>query len=163
MAYRVIVLALAMTELVGCAECVTEGCDALRDRASGRQSGIGGIVASRSDVVANGCEECGFDRASIEVFQLKGTLASNDVASAAMSATTPHATIAAFERYHLKLDPGAYLVCVTLHCIGVTVAADTLTTVNIKLRYGPTSFFIIDSASNRFTEQFGFERSGEDG
>lgn len=52
MAYRVIVLALAIIELVGCAECVTEGCDALRDRAPGHHSGIGGVVASQSDVVA---------------------------------------------------------------------------------------------------------------
>jgi hypothetical protein len=163
MAYRVIVLALAIIELVGCAECVTEGCDALRDRAPGHHSGIGGVVASQSDVVANGCQECGFAHASIEVFQLQGTLASADVASAAMNATSPLATIAADERYHLNLDPGAYLVCVTLRCIGVTVVADTVTTINIKLRYGPTSFFVIDSASNRFTEQFGLEHSAEDG
>jgi hypothetical protein len=44
----------------------------------------------------------------------------------------------------------------------VNVVADAVTTVNIKKRYGPTSFFIIDPASGKFAEQLGFELVGDE-
>jgi hypothetical protein len=140
---------------------VTEGCDALRDRAPGRQSGIGGVIASQSDVVANGCQECGFAQASIEVFQLEEPATSAEAASAAIRGTSPLARIAASARYNMDLDPRSYLVCVTHRCLSVRVVDDAVTTVNIKQRFGPTSFFVVDPTSSKFTEQFGFEQVGE--
>ena len=147
-----IVLAMVALGLTGCAECVTEGCDALRDRAPGHQSGIGGVIASQSDVVANGCQECGFAEASIDVFRLE----------AAIDMTSPLARIAASTRYNVNLEPATYLVCVTRQCLSVRVVDDAVTTVNVKQRFGPTSFFVVETASNKFEEQFGFEQVGEE-
>jgi hypothetical protein len=160
-AIRAIVLAMVVLGLAGCVECVTEGCDALRDRAAGDRSGIGGVIAAQSDVVANDCQECGFSQASIEVFQLEKPVASAESARAAIGATPPFATIAASERYNASLEPGSYLVCVTRRCVSVNVVAETVTTVNVKQRYGPSSFFIVDPASGKFMEQFGFEQVGQ--
>ena len=63
----------------------------------------------------------------------------------------------ASERYSASLEPGTYLVCVGRSCIDTAVTADAPTTVNIKLRYGPTSFFVIDENSGKFVEDFGIE------
>jgi hypothetical protein len=161
MVYRVITLAMVVLGLGGCMECITEGCDALRDKAEGRESGIAGVIAAQSDVVANGCQECGFEQASIEVFQLEEPVASAEAASAAIGETPPLTTIAASGRYNQSLSPGSFLVCVARRCVSVSVVADAVTTVNIKQRYGPTSFFLVDPASGKFTEQFGFERVGD--
>lgn len=162
MVERVFMVAMVALGLAGCAECPTEGCDALRDRAPGRQPGIGGIIASQSDVVVNGCEECGFAEASIEVFRLKEPVTSAEAASAAIGMTSPLVKLVASARYNAPLDPGAYLVCVARQCLSVRVMDGAVTTVNIKQRFGPTSFFVVDPASNQLHEQFGFEQVGQE-
>jgi len=55
-----------------CAECDREGCDALR-RPAARESaglvGVAGVVASASDVVNDGCQECPLGEATLQIFQ----------------------------------------------------------------------------------------------
>jgi hypothetical protein len=50
----------------------------LREHARGDGNGIGGGVASKSDVVTNGCAECGFGETTVEIFALDAPARSED-------------------------------------------------------------------------------------
>jgi hypothetical protein len=55
--------------LAACETCAREGCDALSTHAgqAAGQTRVAGVVASESDVVGNGCQECGFTGAEVFV------------------------------------------------------------------------------------------------
>lgn len=157
---RRLVCAFATALAVACgSSCPREGCDALRSRASGNVAGIGGVVAYESDVVENGCAECGFGDATIEVYALSAPVTSDAEASAVVRDASPLTSIEASRRYSAPLEPGEYLVCVHTNCIDVRVATGAVTTVNVKLRYGPASFFVVDAFAGGFVEDFGFDVS----
>lgn len=142
-----------------CAECDREGCDALR-RPAARQSaslvGVAGVVASASDLVSDGCQECPLGEATLEIWSTDTLVTSAAEATARISAREPDVTALASGRYEQELAPGAYLLCVRPSCIGVSVAAGG-TTVNIQRREGPTGFFVGAADTTAFQEDFGFE------
>ena len=64
------VVALAVVALLAsCTPCNREGCDAMASAAAqSGHSAIAGIVASESDTVGNGCQECRFGVAALGCF-----------------------------------------------------------------------------------------------
>jgi len=153
-----IVLFGAVASLLGCSDCDRQGCEALRQRAPGRATGIGGVVAASSDVVGDGCQECGFESGgAVPIWKAEGVVSTPAAANDVLATADPvHASVRA-GRFFAPLEPGSYLVCSVPNCINVTVAADTTTTVNVKLRNGPTSFFVVDPESRALVEDYGLD------
>jgi hypothetical protein len=145
--------------ILACSSCPREGCDALTRRASGSTSGIGGVVASQSDVVENGCAECPFGDAPLDIYALSAPVTSDAEASAVVRDSSPLSTIQASHRYTAPLDPGDYLACVHDRCVSVSVVDGAVTTVNIKLVYGPTTFFVADADTGSIVQDLGLDVS----
>jgi hypothetical protein len=156
---RVFVL-LALT---GCSSstCPREGCDALERRAgdSGGTSRVAGVVASESDVVANGCQECGFASATVSAWTRTGD-ATSSAAVREETASPPLASVIAGSdgRYSLALEVGEYWICSGIACFGATVEAGRTTTLNIKLINGVSSGFVALPGAPSVTRVGGIER-----
>jgi hypothetical protein len=72
-----VVLLGLVASLLGCKDCDRQGCESLRQRAPERGTGIGGVVAAASDVVANGCQECAFESGgSVAIWEVEGFVSS---------------------------------------------------------------------------------------
>jgi hypothetical protein len=145
-------MVLVSLAALGCGSCPTEGCDALRKSAKGEGTGIGGIVAEKSDVVGNGCQECRFGDAQLAVWAVDSPVMPDQVDS--VISGPPDERVSACKRFRIELPEGAHLLCRDVDCVNLSVTDGALTTANVKLRKGPTSFFVIDD-SGKFTEQFG--------
>lgn len=147
---------LAFASGLSCADCDREGCDALTATAAAAGTGIAGVVAADSDVVVDGCGECPFSGAGLELWRVD-TLITTEAASIDVLAREPERTESVSGRYNLGLDPGTYLLCVRPSCIGLVVRDGETLTVNIKRREGPTGFFIGGSGATSLEEDLGFE------
>jgi hypothetical protein len=125
-------------------DCNREGCDALgRIAHDDGQSAIAGVIASESDAVANGCQECSFGTANLDFFHTTAKISDSTEAQAWIKAHAPDATLAADTAYRQLLDPGDYLVCVEQHaCASAEVAAGHVVTLNIRRINGPPVFLI---------------------
>jgi hypothetical protein len=135
-------LALALAcPLLGCTDCERDGCDALEERAEAAGPGVGGVVALQSDVVNDGCAECPLGAAHLDAWRVDAPVTTIDEAVAVVHGRDPDLTQDVSGRYHLALEPAAYLVCVRPDCVAVTITAET-TTLNLERREGPTRFFI---------------------
>lgn len=129
--------------LLACTDCEREGCDALNERAAaGQGAGLGGVIALESDFVQDGCAECPLGTATLSAWRLDGPVTNIDEAVAVVHARDPDLTQEVSGRYRLELDPAAYLICVRPECVAVDITAGATTTLNIKLREGPPSFFV---------------------
>jgi hypothetical protein len=142
---------------LSCADCDREGCDALGRAAPQAGTGIAGVVATSSDVVANGCQECPSGGASLEIWRTDAAITSQPAASAVASEREPDVAANVSGRYSQALGPGTHLLCVRPNCIGLSIAADETLTVNIKRREGPTGFFVGPFDAEAPEEDFGFE------
>jgi len=153
-----VVLLGLVASLLGCSDCDRQGCESLRQRAPERGTGIGGVVAASSDVVENGCQECAFESGgSVAIWEVEGFVSSPAAANQVLAAGDPVRASARAGRFHALLAPGQYLVCSAPNCINVAVAADATTTVNVKRRDGPTSFFVVDPESRALVEDYGLD------
>jgi hypothetical protein len=142
----------------GCSSesCDRTGCDAVRELATGISVGIAGVVAAGSDVVSNGCQECPFAQARVEIWRVESpTTPEADVASTVGRA--PLATISAAPYFRKTLDQGTYVVCADASCTEASVQTGLLTTVNVMKKFGPTSFWTVGE-SGAFTETDGIMR-----
>lgn len=149
-------LAFALTwPLLACTDCEREGCDALDEQAAAAGAGLGGVVAQRSDVVADGCEECPLGEAAISVWRVDAPITSEAEAVALVGARAADVSENAAGRYHLALDPATYLVCVRPSCVAIDVATDETVTVNIELIEGPTRFHVSRPNLERLQEESG--------
>jgi hypothetical protein len=144
----------------GCSSesCDRAGCDAVSSPASGISVGIAGVVAAASDLVSNGCQECPFAQARVEIWKVDSpTTPEADVASTVGRA--PLATISAAPYFRKTLDQGTYVVCADGGCTEASVQTGQLTTVNVMKKFGPTSFWTIGE-SGAFTETDAITRPG---
>ena len=141
--------------LLGCEDCAREGCDSLVQQAPQKGTGLGGVVAESSDVVVNGCSECGFGAATVQAWRVEAPMSESAMASLVQQ-RTPDWEEQVSERYHHPLEPGSYVLCVRPSCIHLTIAEGQTLTANIKRRNGPTGFFVGAGASP-FGEDFGFD------
>lgn len=142
--------------LWGCADCNREGCDALRSPAPQQGTGIAGVVAGETDVVEDGCQECGFGSANLRIWQLDAPAVDPAAAREITASIPPTQEHEASGHYRVTLAAGSYLFCNMDSCINVQVVEGATSTVNVKQRYGPTSFFHSVSGSAQLTEDYGF-------
>jgi hypothetical protein len=136
--------------LGGCSSsCPRAGCDALKSPATDSgKSAIAGAVASESDVVANGCQECSFSSTQLRIWKTSSAVTDVATAQNVMGASAPVATVHADGHYEQPLDPGFYLVCSTPDCASVEVVADHVTTLHLNLISGPVQFTTFAAGSN---------------
>jgi hypothetical protein len=142
---------------MSCDDCPRDGCDALETPAAQGSTGIAGVVAYEEDVVNNGCQECPFGEATIELWKLSTAVDSKPAAVAVVQGREPDTTLRVSRHYRRELEPGDYLMCAAPNCIGVKVTANETVTVNIKTRYGKTGFFVGSRSTTGLDEEFGFD------
>jgi hypothetical protein len=123
--------------------CNRNGCDALQKHlATDGGPRIAGIVASESDVVGNGCQECGFVAAEIKAWPVEQEV-TTDAELRAATASTPQSTMATENgRYTLPVPPGLYVVCFQSSCFNASAATGETTTLNVRLINGISQGFI---------------------
>jgi hypothetical protein len=148
-----------------CTPCPRSGCDAFGSPASASvRQGIAGAVAHLSDVVNDGCEECPLSQTQLRLWKTDTRVADATAARAA-AAAAPTTVIDADRRYQAELQPGEYLLCAaprggTLQppCAAFAVASGTVTTINVKTRYGQTGLMVFDHGASaaRSPEIFDF-------
>lgn len=144
---------LALT--LDCANCERSGCDSLGDRAPTAGTGVAGIVATSSDVSDNGCSECPFGETTLEIWNTDALIFTRMEADALLAECDADFVGTVTGRYDKKLAPGAYLLCVRPSCVGLVIEPEETVTVNIKLRFGPTSFFVGHFGEELLEENFG--------
>ncbi len=108
-----VLLLSAVVGLISCnSSCDRSGCDAFDVPAEGTAItiGIAGIAASRSDVVANGCETCTLSQGSLSIWQATQPVA-NEEDALALLALAPDISIEIDQRYEQALAVGDYMVC----------------------------------------------------
>jgi hypothetical protein len=91
------------------------------------------------------------------MWAVEGSVNTPAAANQVLAAADPVRASVGDGRFHAPLAPGQYLVCAAPNCINVAVAADTTTTVNVKRRDGPTSFFVDDPISGSLVEDYGLD------
>ena len=133
-----------------CNTCNRSGCDSLgTPAADDHQSAIAGVIASESDLVGNGCQECPFASMSLAIWAVPGPVTDATGAKATIQAGPATVALKADGRYRQALDPGSYMLCAAPSgyesaCVSVDVVAGHVTPVNLKLLYGPFQFIVFD-------------------
>jgi hypothetical protein len=148
-------LAFAVSSaLAACDSCDREGCDALGDsvRQRGTGANLAGVAASRSDVVANGCQECTFAEVTVQFWSIPDVVESQAMLDElAPSIGEPLQTLSVDKNYELNLADGAYLACVgssPASCASFSLGAQQQATLNIRVGNEPGTFFYSDSLEN---------------
>jgi hypothetical protein len=157
-------IAVSSLTLLGCFnDCDRSGCDSFSKRASsGIGQGIAGAVSLESDLVTDGCQICSLSEGGLDVWPAPAAV--RDAAAGCQLAGTPApVSFTALGHYEHALDPGEYLVCLSggpqRPCIGLTVVAGKVTTLNIKHHYGPSEVAVLDAGGSAFRSD-GFQCSG---
>ena len=142
-------VALCFT-LPTCNTCNRSGCDSLgTPAADDHKSAIAGVIASESDTVGNGCQECPFASMTLSIWTVPTQVTDAASAKAIIQAAPASVTLQADGRYRQALDPGSYLLCAAPSsyesaCLSVDVVAGHVTPVNLKLLFGPFQFIAFD-------------------
>lgn len=138
---------------MACEPCNRDGCDALQWRAGDTGEGrIAGVVASESDVVDNGCQECAF-AAGLEVRAWaveQAATSDSELTSATSGTPTASALCSKAGQYALPLEAGAYVVCFQNSCFNANVTGRT-TTLNVRLINGVSRGFLAEGGSPRLS------------
>jgi hypothetical protein len=112
---------------------------------------VAGVVASESDVIGNGCQECGFASSTLDIWLTTGRV-QDAVTAGTIVSTTPLVAVQADGHYQIELDPADYLLCVdvlgSLPCVPFTVEMSKVTTVNVKRVFGPAGFLVFAPGSS---------------
>jgi len=143
---RLLTACPVLLALSGCGSpCDRTGCDALSSVAADDQvSSLAGVVATETDVISNGCQECGFYSTTLSLWPLTTPVADQASVKAIVTGSSAPITIQADQRYRQPLDPGTYLVCRLPTCTSVDIVAGHVTPMNVKMVYGPTQFIVFD-------------------
>lgn len=149
-------LLVAIQFAMGCSSfCNRDGCNALKNKAEQSGAGVAGIIAGESDAVTNGCSDCDFSSALIEIWATESA-PTDDQARDITQAETPSVVLSSDRAFTQQLDPGHYLFCVRPSCVPIQVV-DRTVTVNVKRREGPPSFFTESTPGSALAETFGVE------
>ena len=129
--------------------CPREGCEAVdRPAKASIDRGLAGSAASPSDVVANGCQECGLTQGTLTVYAAASPITNEAVAAETFSNSEPAATIDIDGDYERALEPGWYLVCVEEvgrgQCKGVEVPSQGIVTVHLVFPFGPVQIVVFE-------------------
>lgn len=135
---------LACGALAACAPCDREGCHALQKRQPSPKdvSRIAGSLASKSDVVTNGCQECVLSDSEVRAWSRATRVADADELAAALEQAPDGSTTSEQGKYALTLSPGDYLVCFGSICFETSVVAGGTTTLNVRVTEGPARGYL---------------------
>ena len=126
-----------------CDPCNRDGCDALQRRAPGEEAPrIAGIVASESDAVANGCQECGFAAVDIKAWPVEQEVTTEAELSTVAKGSADSTRSSANGEYSLPLAAGMYVVCFQNSCFNARVDMEETTTLNVRLIFGISRGFL---------------------
>jgi hypothetical protein len=150
-------LLVSSTLLVSsCDACDRDGCDALERRAAeaGSRPRIAGIVAIESDVVENGCQECGFAVAEVKVWSAEQAV-EDEAELAELTRGEPVARGASGDdgTYAIDVEAGAYVVCFNASCFNATVEDAGTSTLNVRLINGVSSGFFAPPGAGPLSRQ----------
>ena len=143
-------VAFALTALAACNPCNRDGCDAYQRPAQSTAAGpgIAGIIASLSDVVGNGCQECAFAKGRILIWATPSLIADQASAAALVKSQTATFTVESDGHYEKALDADTYLVCAQQgECAAIAVTTAGRTTVNVRMGNGPFSLAVFEPGS----------------
>jgi hypothetical protein len=134
---RPLLLLLVAVVSLGCNPCDRDGCDALqRVAASSDETRLAGSVAELSDVVENGCQECGLAETELRVWARSGPTDPSRTTQITESPALASVSVKA-GKYALPLEAGDYLVCVRgRSCFDISVSEGGTTTMNVRLVSG---------------------------
>ena len=126
-----------------CNPCNRDGCDALQRRAP-REGGprIAGVVASESDAVVNGCQECDFAAVDIKAWPTDQEVTTEAELSRVAQGSADSTRSSANGEYSLPLAPGMYVVCFQNSCFNARADTEEATTLNVRLINGVSSGFL---------------------
>jgi hypothetical protein len=145
----------ALSVTLSCADCERTGCDSLGQRVIRAGTGISGVVAASSDLEVDGCTECPLGQTTLAIWRSDSPVSTAAQARALVDDRAADATEDIDGRYDLDLQAGPYLLCVRPNCVGLIVEAGERVTVNLKLRNGPTSFFVGHLGGGALEEDYG--------
>lgn len=137
--------------------CDRAGCDAMEHPITDAQiqSGIAGQVASESDLVTNGCQECPLSRTTLTIRTAEAPVTTTEEAQALVDGQNPPQELTANERFEQKLDPGDYLVCHEgfgpTECAALTIGQGEVFTVNVNVGYGLVEITVFAPGSSEPT------------
>jgi len=152
-----LLLAACTAPMLSCADCDRSGCERLGELATPGDTGVSGVVAAQSDVVADGCQECPMGEATLTLWRVDAAVTNAADAAATLAEREADVTENVSGQYSRALEPGAYLLCVRPRCIGLTITAGETLTVNVKRLDGPVSFFVGAPSVAGFQENPGLE------
>jgi hypothetical protein len=140
--------------LLGCNDCDRSGCDTFSKKASANISqGIAGAVSLESSQIADGCQICSLSEGALDVWPAPAAV-HDAVAGCQLTGTPAPVSFTMLGHYQHELDPGEYLICVSggkeRPCIGVTVTAGKVTTLNVKFANGPSLVAVMDPGGSTF-------------
>lgn len=150
------VFAVCASLSLSCANCERTACEFLDHLANQKGTGMAGIVATPSDLVENGCQECPYGEATLELWYVDEPVTTEADASA-VTEREPGFREAVVRDYRFELAPGQYLLCVRPRCIGLEIVANETLTVNIRRPYGWTAFFVGRPRAKDLEPDYGFE------
>lgn len=129
-------------------DCDRAGCDAIDEPAGFAtiESGLAGAAASQSDVVENGCGECGLADGALYVWGSPTPIETQEDAQALVDAAGLYQYIEFHETYEREETPGDYLVCPELEeettCAAVTVGDSEVVTVHVRYLNAPSEIIV---------------------
>jgi hypothetical protein len=157
--------ALSLVQL-GCTNnCDRQACESFSKPASPTiTQGIAGATSLEGDDLVNGCQLCALSTAGLDLWPSPAPV--RDAGAGCPLTSHPDArNVSAIGHYEQALEPGEYLVCVSAPrarpCIGVTVAAGKVTTVNIKHLNGPTLLAVVDPGGAVRSDAFECPKVGQ--
>jgi hypothetical protein len=130
-----------------CQPCERGGCAAVDTRSQGSISlsrGLVGAIAVQSDVVVDGCQECGFGTAQLTIWETSERIGSSQAADRIVQTVASLRRIDADGRYEVSLDPGHFLICLLPErCAAITVPEAGVVNLNVMRRAKGESTFVI--------------------
>jgi hypothetical protein len=136
-------------------DCDRTGCNLLTKTSDAHGTGVSGVIAYASHLSGNGCNECPLADTTLKLWNATGPVP-EAVRATTLIASPPDSTTQASAHYELALSPGYQLLCVRSDCIGFLVQDEEMLTVNIKQRFGATSYFVARPGDVSPTEYPGF-------
>jgi hypothetical protein len=126
-----------------CNPCNRDGCDALQRRAPSEGGPrLAGVVVSETDVVVNGCQECGFAAVDIKAWPTDHEVTTESELSMVAKGSADSTRSSANGEYSLPLVTGLYVVCFQNSCFNARVDTKETTTLNVRLINGVSSGFL---------------------
>jgi hypothetical protein len=137
--------------------CNTVGCDLASAPMEDVDlaTGIAGVAFSLSDVVANGCQECGLTDGRLELIGIDEPIASADTARDLLTLNTPDDVISFSDNYAETLEAGVWLICsrgvegTEAACVSIDIAEGEVFTVHLSYPFGPPSLVVFDPSGTQ--------------